>query len=57
MALGMRALYTIALNVQKDSPTADDDIKANENCLNQNFTILTQKIEELEARLEALEGN
>lgn len=31
-------------------------MKANENCLNQNFIILTQKIEELEARLRALES-
>lgn len=56
MAMDMRALYTIALSAQRESPTAEDDMKANENCLNQNFTILTQKIEELEARLRALEG-
>lgn len=54
--MDMRALYTIALSAQRESPTAEDDMKANENCLNQNFTILTQKIEELEARLRALES-
>ena len=56
MAMDMRALYTIALSAVKESPTAEDDMKANENCLNQNFIILTQKIEELEARLRALES-
>ena len=56
MAMDMRALYTIALSAVKESPTAEDDMKAQENCLNQNFIILTQKIEELEARLRALES-
>ena len=56
MAMDMRALYTIALSAVKARPTAEDDMKANENCLNQNFIILTQKIEELEARLRALES-
>lgn len=56
MAMDMRALYTIALTGQRESPTAEEDIKANENCLNQNFTILAQKIEELENRVKALES-
>lgn len=56
MAMDMRALYTIALTAQRESPTAEEDIKANENCLNQNFTILVQKIEELENRVKALES-
>ena len=56
MAMVMRARYTIALSAQRESPTAEDDMKANENCLNQNFIILTQKIEVLEARLRALES-
>ena len=30
-------------------------MKANENNLNQNFTILAQKLQELEARLSILE--
>lgn len=56
MAMDMRALYTIALTARRESPTAEEDIKANENCLNQNFTILAQKIEELENRVKALES-
>lgn len=56
MAMDMRALYTIALTAQRESPTAEEDIKANENCLNQNFTILAQKIEELENRVKALKS-
>lgn len=31
-------------------------MKANENCLNRNFSIIAQKIEELEERLSALES-
>ena len=54
--MDMRALYTIALTAQRESPTAEEDIKANENCLNQNFTILAQKIEELENRVKAIES-
>ncbi len=56
MAMDMRALYTIALSAVKERHTDEDEMKANENCLNQNFIILTQKIEELEARLRALES-
>lgn len=56
MALDMRALYPIVLTVEENNPNAKEDVKANENCLNQNFTILAQKLAELEARLAALEG-
>ena len=57
--LDMRALYYIALPagaqqaVNRQAYT--EHVKANENCLNQNFTILRQEIAELEARLAALE--
>lgn len=33
MAMDMRALYTIALSAVKESPTAEDDMKANEKLL------------------------
>lgn len=60
MGLDMRALYYIQLAVptlDKNSMAVKDDIKANENCLNQNFTILTQAISELSERILALENN
>lgn len=57
----MRALYYIALptGLQKgqDRQRYEEHIKANENFLNQNFTVIAQKITELAARIEALEGN
>lgn len=57
----MRALYYIALptGLQKgqDRQRYEEQIKANENFLNQNFTVIAQKITELAARIEALEGN
>ncbi len=56
-ALDMRALYPIYLAVDEASPSAREDVKANENCLNQNFIILAQKVAELEERLAAIEGN
>ncbi|MBQ3200737.1 MAG: hypothetical protein IJB22_02345 [Clostridia bacterium] len=60
MALDMRALYYIALPVgaarEENKQTYTERVKANENCMNQNFTILAQKIAELEARLAALEN-
>lgn len=56
MAMDMRALYYVAL------PSGDDKeelyretVKANENNLNQNFTLIAQKLEELEQRLSLLE--
>ncbi|MBQ9833311.1 MAG: hypothetical protein IJO48_06230 [Clostridia bacterium] len=57
MALDMRALYYIQLNTNAGMVDSDaDDIKASENCLNQNFTILTQAIAELSERISALEN-
>ncbi len=56
MAMDMRALYYVSL------PTGDaledmyqETVKANENNLNQNFTLIAQKIEEMEQRLSGLE--
>lgn len=61
MAFDMRALYYIALPAgaerEANRQAYAERVKANENCLNQNFTILSQKIAELEARLAALETN
>ena len=38
------------------SAVTEEDIKANENCLNQNFSALAQKIDEFEARIAWLEA-
>lgn len=57
-ALEMRALYYILLPIREqegDMQLYLESVKANENNLNQNFTILTKKVEELEARLSLLE--
>lgn len=60
MAWDMRALYYVAFSPGKgeneDKKQHDDAVKANENCLNQNFTILTQKLEDMETRLRSLES-
>ncbi|HMM30600.1 MAG TPA: hypothetical protein PKB13_02360 [Clostridia bacterium] len=60
MALDMRALYYIVLPHaqahEASTQQAEEEIKANENCLNQNFTILAQKLAELEWRLSSLES-
>ncbi len=54
MALDMRALYYILLpDGQEDYGEA---AKANENNLNQNFTAIAQKLEDIEERLSLLEG-
>ena len=57
--LDMRALYYIALPAGAEQAVNrqayTEHVKANETCLNQNFTILRQEIAELEARLAALE--
>lgn len=59
--LDMRALYYIALPLggeqEANRQAYTERMKANENCLNQNFTILSQTIAELSARLSALEAN
>ena len=51
----MRALYYVTLPDIKDAELYSETVKANENNLNQNFTAIAQKIEELETRLSALE--
>jgi len=59
MAMDMRALYYIALPLHTrtdDEQALGEFIKANENCLNQNFTILTKKLEEMEQRLSGIEN-
>ena len=60
MALDMRALYYVALPTERseadDVQRHEEDIKANENCLNQNFSALAQKIYEFEARIALLEA-
>jgi len=56
MALDMRALYYVVLpSQQHEGENYLEAVKANENSLNQNFTAIAQKLEELEARLSALE--
>lgn len=54
----MRALYYIVLGTSAPAPAREEEeaVKANENCLNQNFTILAQKLSELEERLSLLEA-
>ena len=49
------ALYYVTLPDIKDAELYSETVKANENNLNQNFTAIAQKIEELETRLSALE--
>lgn len=56
--LEMRALYYVLFPIQTEGEDRQrylDNMKANENNLNQNFTILAQKLQELEARLSILE--
>ncbi len=57
MGLDMRALYYIALGSKRtaDIELFDEDVKANENMLNQNFSIISKKIYDFEARLNSLE--
>lgn len=58
--MDMRALYYIALPLERakteDARNHEADIKANENCLNQNFALIADKIYEFEARLLILES-
>ena len=57
-AMEMRALYYVLFPIQAEGEDRQrylDNMKANENNLNQNFTILAQKLQELEARLSILE--
>ncbi len=54
----MRALYYISLPTERqqdeDKRNYESDIKANENCLNQNFTTIASKLNELEEKLALL---
>lgn len=58
--MDMRALYYIVLPTERgeheDIKQYEDDIKSNENKLNQNFTITADKIYEFEIRLANLES-
>ncbi|MDD7415613.1 MAG: hypothetical protein SPK56_04650 [Eubacteriales bacterium] len=54
----MRALYYVMLQnplAGQDRLADDNTVSSNENLLNQNFTILSKKIAELELRLSRLE--
>lgn len=57
----MRALYYISLPIGKDrnidSLDYESDVKANENCLNQNFKLIADKLYELEIALDAIKSN
>lgn len=56
MAMYMRALYYVGLPSRDEQEDMyQDTVKANENNLNQNFTLIAQKLEEIEERLSALE--
>lgn len=56
MAMDMRALYYVALPAgDMGENMYQETVKANENNLNQNFTLIAQKIEEMEQRLSMLE--
>lgn len=56
----MRALYYVYLPSERgkneDAQKHDEDVKANENCLNQNFSLIAGKIYEFEARIAMLES-
>ena len=58
--MDMRALYYIYLPSERgkneDAQKHDEDVKANENCLNQNFTLLAGKVYEFESRIALLEA-
>ena len=58
--MDMRALYYIYLPSERakneDAQKHDEDVKANENCLNQNFSLLAGKVYEFEARIAMLEA-
>lgn len=56
MAMYMRALYYVSLPSQDMMEDMyQETVKANENNLNQNFTLIAQKLEEIEERLSILE--
>ncbi|MBR3299759.1 MAG: hypothetical protein IKI64_11285 [Clostridia bacterium] len=57
--MDMRALYYVYLPSERgndeDAQKHDEFVKANENCLNQNFSLVAGKVYEFEARLAMLE--
>lgn len=56
----MRSLYPVSLPRERaeneDKRLYDDLVAKNENCLNQNFYLIADKIYEFEARLAVLEN-
>jgi len=58
MALDMRALYYIALAqlLAEEHPEHYEKTRAIENCLNQNFTIISHKLAEIDARLSYVQS-
>lgn len=59
--MDMRALYYVLLPAERDESddkqSFEEYVKANENRLNQNFSLLAEKIYEFELRLAALESS
>ncbi len=56
--MDMRALYYVALTCferESNKNGENEMVKANENCLNQNFSIIAQRIREIEARLAEIQ--
>ena len=53
----MRALYYVALPSGREEDIGrldyEADVKANENCLNQNFKLIADELRELRTLLEA----
>ena len=58
--MDMRSLYYVYLPTERrqenDVKRYEDWVKKNENCMNQNFTLLADKIYEFEARLAIIEA-
>ena len=58
--MDMRSLYPVRLPTERqdtDDPKQYEDwVKKNESCLNQNFSLLAEKIYEFELRLALLES-
>ena len=58
--MDMRALYPVNLPTERDGEedkkSHEDWIKKNESCLNINFSLIAEKLAELEIRLALLEA-
>ncbi len=58
--MDMRSLYHIYLPTERDENADPKDyedwVKKNQNCLNQNFQLLAEKVYEFELRLAVLEA-